>query len=82
MDQLCEETVNEILAYDPQNAEFKFYQTKLLIKNCRNIWEGQIEYLKCRSLVEEKLRKYPEDYDLNKILGELEQISYSVLFVC
>lgn len=76
--KLCEETINEILIVDPQNVDFKFYQTKYLIKNSKNIWKSQVEYLRARSLIEEKLSKYPEDYDLNKYLGELEQIYYSI----
>ncbi|CAI2379944.1 unnamed protein product [Moneuplotes crassus] len=76
--KLCEETANEILKYEPQNVQFKFYQTKLLIKNSKNIWDSQIEYLRARCLIEKELARYPEDYDLNKFLGELEQIYYSL----
>ena len=78
MDKLCEETANEILMIDPQNIEYKFYKTKLLIKNSKDIWESQIEYLRARSLVEDKLSKEPENFDLIKILENLEQIFYSV----
>jgi hypothetical protein len=76
--KLWEEVINDILRIDPQNVEFKFYQTKLLIENWSDIWTSQIEYLRARSLIEEKLGKYPEDYNLNKYLGELEQIHYSI----
>lgn len=81
MDKLCEETANEILALDPQNIEYKFFKTKLLIKNSKDIWESQIEYLRARSLVEEKLSKDPENFDYIKILESLEQIYYSVSFL-
>lgn len=70
--------MNEILRINPQNVEYKFYQTKLLIGSSKDIWNSQIEYLRARSLIEEQLAKYPEDYDLNKFLGELEQLSYSL----
>ena len=78
MHKLCEEVAQEILIIDPQNAEYKFYQTKLFVQNSANIWISQREYLRSRSLIERKLSDYKEDYDLNKYLGELEQIYYSI----
>jgi len=68
---MIEETTKELMTIDPKNFYVKFEYTKnLLYKN--EIWRGLSEYMRTRSLCEERLRSSPDDSRLLQMMSDLE----------
>lgn len=51
------------MAIDPKNFQVKFEFTKSLIEK-NDIWKGLIEFMRTKSIVEEKLITQPESPSL------------------
>lgn len=68
---MFEDTIKELMSIDPKNFFVKYEYTKNLIEK-NEIWKALIEFLRTKSLCEEKLKSDPENFRLLNLMSELE----------